>query len=143
MLRRGFPWIQCRSRPSWSSYLPYLVKGAKFVGEETGKAFAHEGWEAAQRLWGKLRSRFVDNSDELKTAEKLADNPDDELDWSAVAFQLRELLDADPELNDQLEEIWRETEPARKAVAAERGVAVTGDVRNSVIVTGDDVNIDR
>ena len=60
-----------------------------------------------------------------------------------MAFQLRELLDADPELNDQLEEIWRETEPVRKAVAAERGVAVTGDVTNSVIVTGDDVNVDR
>ena len=48
---KGFPVDPVSLTAFLAPYLPYLLKGAKFVGEETGKAFAHEGWEAAQRLW--------------------------------------------------------------------------------------------
>lgn len=122
-------------------YFPYLLKGAKFVGEEAGKAFAQEGWQAAQRLWGKLRSRFGDDSDELKAADTLADDPEDKAAEAALTARVAALLSADPALLAELETIWRETEPARVAVAKERGVAVAGDVRGSYIVTGDNVDI--
>jgi hypothetical protein len=122
-------------------FMPYLLQSAASAAEEAGRAFGRDGWAAAQKLWGRLRGRFEDESgtpDAAATA--LADNPDDELARNAVAFRLREVLAADPELQRELELLWRETESARIAVAEARGVAVAGDVRDSTIITGDQVD---
>jgi hypothetical protein len=122
-------------------FMPYLLQSAASAAEEAGRAFGRDGWAAAQKLWGKLRGRFEDEPGTPDAASKaLADDPDDELARNAVAFKLREALAADPELRKELEALWAETEPARIAVAEARGVAVAGDVTNSTIVTGDQVD---
>jgi hypothetical protein len=123
-------------------FMPYLVKGAATAAEEAGRAFGGDAWEAAKKLWGKLRGRFEDEAGNPDAATAtLATDPKDELAQDAVAFKLRGLLEGDPELRSELELLWRESEPARIAFAEARGVAVAGDVKDSIVVTGDQVDI--
>ncbi len=121
-------------------FLPYLLKGVQTLTEEAGGALGHEAWEAAKRLWAKLRPKVEEKAAAAEAATALATNADDELARNALAFQLRELLASDPDLKAELERLWRETEPARIAVAGDRGVATAGNLTNSTIVTGDHVD---
>jgi hypothetical protein len=134
--RKPFPPVDAGRR---GSSLAHRIPRAVHAVPPAERGFGGGG--GRQKLWGRLRGRFEDESgtpDAAATA--LADNPDDELARNAVAFRLREVLAADPELQRELELLWRETESARIAVAEARGVAVAGDVRDSTIITGDQVD---
>ncbi len=122
-------------------FLPFLLKGAETVAEEAGRVFGQEAWQAAKGLWSKLRPKVDEKPAVTDAAKAVANDPEDELARNALAFQLRELLAADLDLKAELEQLWRQTEPAIIAFAAERGIAIAGDAKGSTFVTGNHVDI--
>ncbi len=125
---------------------PYLAEGGKAVAKKAGEAL----WEAVkQRLQGKPAAEEALR--DLETA------PQDEDAQAALRLQVKKALAADPgflsELARLLEEaekeapgaVYRATLQGSGAIAqgpgavaaGEGGVAIGGDVKGSVIVTGD------
>jgi late competence protein required for DNA uptake (superfamily II DNA/RNA helicase) len=73
----------------------------------------------------------------------VAANPDDETARTALTWQLGKLLAADPELRQELEELWQQAGSVvvtTVTASGERSVAVGGNVQGS-ISTGDSTGV--
>ena len=119
-------------------FVPYLIKG----GIETGKAAAgklgelatEKGWEKAQSIWSKLTK----HEEVKKAAETVAKIPDDADAQAALRLQIKLALTADTELVLALDKLLTEATEKRTVTAkGNRSVAVGGNVKDSVIITGD------
>lgn len=115
--------------------LPYLLKIGEKAAEEIGKQIGGETWEKAKALWGKLgRKERIQ-----KAAETAAALPDNPAICQAVEAEIARALEEDSALRQEVTRLWDEAEAAGVTVTAvgDRSVAIGGDVRESVIVTGD------
>ncbi|HEX6700062.1 MAG TPA: hypothetical protein VF101_04960 [Gaiellaceae bacterium] len=107
-------------------------------------ALGREVWEQAQELWARLRPKVEDKEAAKEAVEAVAAEPDDELARSALAFQVKTLLQADPVLAQELERLWQQGESVRTTVASgDRSVAIGGDASDNTIVTGDRSSVRR
>jgi hypothetical protein len=105
------------------------------TGEEAaGEPLARSVREHARRIWARLGPVIGARPAAQEAARDLAGSPDDEGARAALAWQLRKAVEADPSLGEDLQRLWAAAQPV---VAGERGVAVGGDVVDSVVVTGD------
>ena len=130
--------------------LPYLLTAAGKASEEAGKKVGGAAVDKAKEVWGKLRPAVEAKPAALEAARDAARAADDTDAQTVWKVQLKKILEGDPALARQLECLLPPRYQAQVlgsgaiaqgpgAVAAgERGVAVGGDVRGSVILTGDE-----
>ena len=119
--------------------LPYLLKAGEKAAEETGKTVAGQSWEWAKSLWTKLKPQVEAKPAALEAAQDVALAPEDEDLQAALRVQLKKLLTEDQSLAEEVSR-WLEQGKAagiNVSAAAERSVAIGGDVKSSTIVTGD------
>lgn len=120
------------------------MAAGKDVAETAARSLGREAWEHAQELWKRLRPKVESKPAAKEAAEAVAAAPSDSLAASALAFQVKTLLEADPAFAQELERLWRQGEAARMTIASgERSIAVGGDVSNSVFQTGDRSDVRR
>jgi hypothetical protein len=130
-------------------FLPYLVKGAKLAGQEAAKKLGEkageQGFEQAKTLWEKLRPKVEAKPAALEAAQDAAAHPDDEDTLAALRLQLKKLLAEDESLAHEMTRLLEQARAAGKNVTASgsRSVAIGGNVSGSVIVTGDNNNVQR
>lgn len=127
-------------------FLPYLMKGAQDLTEELGRKLGKEAWKHAKALWDRLRPGVEADQATRAAADAVASRPDDEVARGGLAFQLKALLDGDPQLAQEIERLWKEAEEAKVVnvvTVGERGVGVVGTITNSTISTGDQASIGK
>ena len=119
-------------------FTPYLVKGgieaAKGAAGKVGELTTEKGWEKAQSMWGKLTKH-----EELKkAAETVAKLPDDADAQAALRLQIKLAMTADATLAEALEKFLAEaTGKTTVTLKGNRSVGIGGNVKDSVIITGD------
>jgi|GEM_PF-1249465 len=118
--------------------VPYLIKGGIEAGKSAagkiGELATEKGWEKAQSMWGKLTK----HEEVKKAAETVAKLPDDADAQAALRLQIKLALTADTALVEALEKLLAEaTEKSTVTAKGSRSVAVGGNVKDSVIITGD------
>lgn len=118
------------------------VRAALESGAERGGAAAVEH---AQGLWDRLRGKVGESADAEDAALKVADRPSSPRRRRALAQQIERILAEDPELAREIGLLWANAEAAGVVAVAsgDRSAAVAGNVSGSVIVTGDDVSVER
>jgi hypothetical protein len=122
-------------------FLPYLVQKVEKGAEKAIDSFGAAAWERAQALWGKLRPKVEAKEGAREAAEGVAKSPTDDAARGALQFQLRALLQADPDLAAELERMIREAQQA--GVMSDNGaVVIQGDVRadRGSVAAGRDVH---
>ena len=126
-------------------FLPYLMKGAQDLTEELGRKLGQEGWKYAKAMWARLRPQVEASEPTNAAAEAVAGNPEDEVARGGLAFQLKSILEGDPQLAQELAGLWKEAEDAKVVnvvTVGDRGVGFVGSVADSVISTGDQASIE-
>ncbi len=123
--------------------LPYLLKGAvelaKNAAGELGKKLGNEGWEGLKGLAAKIQKKAAHRPALRKALSEGQAAPDDVDVQAALRLQLEKVLQQDPDLQAEVVRLLAGTSASGGAVVAsgERSVAIGGDVRDSVIITGD------
>ena len=120
--------------------LPYLLKSADHVATQAADALGGTAWEFAQRVWAKVGGRLEERPAGRVAIEEVAASPADEGPRYLLDHELRKVLDADPGLAAELEEVMRAAQQAgvEIRVAGDRNVtAVDTTITNSSIVAGD------
>jgi hypothetical protein len=115
--------------------LGVLMKSGSDVAERASEKLGEAVWEHATRLWARLRPAVSAKPAAEEAASDLAEHPDSEDYRTVLAVQLRKLLDADPQLRGDIEQLWADR--PQTAVAGDRNVVVGGNVVGSAIVSGD------
>jgi hypothetical protein len=123
--------------------LPYLLRAGEHVAAEASDALGRQTWEHAKRLWDKLGGAFGARVAAQEAVEDAAAAPNDAETRVVLVHQLRKLLDADPGLAREVESLLADAQQAGVIASGKRSAAVGRDAIDSVIVTGDDVRIDR
>lgn len=121
-------------------FLPYLLKMGEKAAEEAGKKLGEAAWEGAKTLWTKLRPHVQAKPAAQEAIQDATARPQDADAQAALRRQLTKLLDEDADLRQEIERLWDATPPqvVQQVIAAgNRSVAIGGDVRGSIIVTGD------
>ena len=127
---------------------PYLVKAGEKAAEKIGGKFP----EAVGKVWDAITTRFTGKPAAEDAVKDLVAKPDDQLNQSAFANQLRKVLEFEPAFVAELENLLRDAQregsdaivntgsgavATRGGVAAgEGGVATKGDVHGNITVGG-------
>ena len=105
---------------------PFLLAAGAEAAKEVGK----KSVEWAEKAWAKLRR----HPKVAEAARDLAAAPDDPDALAALRLQIKKALQADPELARELAALVAQ---AGAASIQDRSVRIEGDVKGSVIITGD------
>jgi hypothetical protein len=131
--------------------LPFLVTGGEEVVRQAGKKLSEEGLELAEKLWGKLWPKVEANPQAKGAADAVAGAPDEEDARGGLRFQLRKILEADPDLAAELDALIKAAgaTPGQQAIvygsgaiaqgrgavaAGAGGTAVSGGVQGDLII---------
>jgi hypothetical protein len=117
--------------------LGFLLNTGKAATERAAEKLGDTAWEHARRLWERLRPAVEGKPAAEEAALDIAAQPDDETARAALAWQLKKLLEADPQLVADVEHLWAEAQRAGVVAAGARSVAAGGSITGSTIVTGD------
>jgi len=113
--------------------LPYLIKGGLEAGKaaagKLGEPTTEKGWEKGQSLW-KLLSRHERVKQAAETAAGLPEDADAQ---AALRLQIRLVLESEAALAKTLEKAMADLVQATRE---DRLVTISGNVSNSIIVTG-------
>jgi hypothetical protein len=122
---------------------PLMAKGGEAAAALVER-FGEEAWRTASKLWDRLAHGIRSRPAAQEAAEDVAASPDNESARNALAWQLGKLLNGDPALRTDVEQLWRAGSTTITTVTAsgERSVAVGGNVQGR-IVTGDQTTNDR
>jgi hypothetical protein len=123
---------------------PYLVKAGEKAAEEVGKKLP----DLAGKMWNAITARFKGKPAAEEAEQDFVAKPDDQLNQSAFANQLRKILEAQPAFGPELARLLDGAQreggdtviatgsgavATRNGVAAgEGGVAVRGDVHGGI-----------
>jgi hypothetical protein len=118
--------------------LGFLLKSGAQVTERAADTLGAAVWEHAKGLWERLRPSVEAKPAADEAAHDVAADPADEGARIALARQLAKLMEADPGLAADVEQLWAQARQAGVVAAGPRSVAVGGSVSGSTIVTGDD-----
>ena len=88
--------------------LPFLVSGGKELVEEAGKAL---NVELIKKLWGRLCSRVEEKPAAAEAAQDVARAPEDTDALAALRLQLRKILESDPALAAELDQLRKAAGP--------------------------------
>ena len=117
-------------------FLAALLKPGQELAERAAGELGESLWEHARRLWGRLRPAVEGKPAAEEAVRDVAEQPDSEGAQKSLGWQLQKLLEADPQLAQDLARLWADV-PRGGVTAGERGVAAGGDIDRSTIVTGD------
>ena len=125
-------------------FLPFLVQIGQRTAEEAGRRLGEDAWEQAKALWARLAGQLEERPAAIETVREAAETPDDADVRAALEVQLRRVLTADAGLAEEVRRLlagWpAQPGPTTVALAGgERSIAVGGDVRHSILRTGDEV----
>lgn len=119
--------------------VPYLARSAERVATQASEAVGDAAWGFARRIWSKLGDRLAERPAAREAIDDVAAAPDDKGARAALERQLSKVLDADPQLAAEIEDVIREA--AAAGVIEVRGarnvVLKDAGVTNSAIVSGD------
>jgi hypothetical protein len=101
------------------------------------------GWDHAQRIWERLAGPVAARPAAVEAADDVAADVQDGEAHVALVRQLRKILESDPALAEEVEELLGDARQAGVVASGARSVAVGGNVSDSAIVTGDNSSIDR
>jgi hypothetical protein len=95
-----------------SPFLPYLTqlgkKATDKAVESAAGKFGEAGWQKAQAIWLKLNPKVEVKPAALEAVTDAIDNPDDAAYQTVLQVQLKKLLDRDPDLAKDIEQILAE-----------------------------------
>ena len=147
------------------TYLLMNETAAVIMPEEIEQSTANATIAQVRALWELLRALAASQPDFERVARDLADAPDDMDAQAAFRLQLKKLLQHEPESAARLESLIKQTptinteggaavsgnveaggdfigrDKVTNIRAGERGVAMGGNARGSVIITGDSGSI--
>ena len=126
-----------------SPALPFLTRAGGRVTAEAGQVLGHHAWEHAQRIWDRLAGAIAARPAAQEAADDVAADVQDEEARVALVRQLRKIMEGDPALAREVEQLLGEARQAGVVASGARSVAVGGSVSDSAIVTGDNSSIDR
>ena len=122
-----------------SPLLPYLLKLGDKAAEEAAKKVGGNAWEHAKSLWAKVKPKLEASPTAQAAVADAASMPKDEDAQAALRLQIRKLLEQDPGLTREIEEMVEEGRRAGVSVvvSGERAVGIGGNVISGTINTGD------
>lgn len=82
--------------------LPYLLGLGGKAGEEAAKKLGGEAWEKAKALWARLSPKVEGKETARGAAADLAAAPEDGDAVAQFRFQVKKLLETEPELAEEL-----------------------------------------
>lgn len=133
--------------------IPFLLKGSEQAWGEASKKIGTDTWEWAKAIWTKLVSRSKTklggeekNTEIVKAATEVADNPSDEDAQAALRFQIKKLLTDDPELGLEIEKALNEAKNSSIQTSIRiGGIDISGGatVTNSGNIIGGNQTIDN
>jgi len=123
--------------------LPYLTQAGERAASEASRALGDETWKYAKRLWDKLAGAISRRPAAREAVDDVAAAADDAEARVALVRQLRKLLEADPGLARDVEQLLGEATRAGVVSSGARSIALGGSATNSIIITGDSVTVDR
>jgi hypothetical protein len=126
-----------------SPALPFLTRAGERVATQAGQLLGGPAWEHAQRIWERLASAVAARPAAQEAADDVAADVQDGEAHVALVRQLRKILESDPALAEEVEQMLGEARQAGVVASGARSVAVGGNVSDSAIVTGDNSSIDR
>jgi hypothetical protein len=126
-----------------SPALPFLTRTGERLATAAGQALGRHGWEHAERIWDRLSAAVAARPAAQEAAEDVAADADDGEARVALQRQLRKILESDPALAQEVEQLLGDARQAGVVASGARSVAVGGNVSNSSIVTGDNSTVDR
>ena len=131
-----------------SFFSPYLVKAGEKAAEKIGERLP----EAVGKVWHAITAKFTGKPVAEEAVKDLVAKPDDQLNQSAFAQQLRKVLEFEPTFAAELERLLNSAQSeggdtivntgsgavaTKGGVAAGAGgVAIKGDVHGNVTVGG-------
>jgi hypothetical protein len=119
--------------------LPYLMKKGEDVADRAIDAVGAAAWDRAKVIWSRLRPKIDTDESTRQAAEAVASDPQDDAAKGALQFQLRNLLNADSQLANELGRLLQEAR--NDGIIADNGaVVIHGDVtadRGGVVAARD------
>lgn len=123
--------------------LPFLTDAGERVATQASQAVGRGVWEHAQRLWERLADAVAARPAAQEVVDDVAADPQNAEAAVALVYQLRKILDSDPGLAHEVEQLLGEARQAGVVASGARSVAVGGSVANSAIVTGDNSSVEQ
>src|SRR5712692_73814 len=131
---------------------PYLVKAGEKAAEKIGAQLP----AAASKMWNAITIRFTGKPAAEEAVKDLVVRPDDQLNQSTFANQLRKVLELEPAFAAELEQLLNSAQSeggdtivntgsgavaTKGGVAAGAGgVAIKGDVHGNITVSREEKN---
>ncbi|MEH1794004.1 MULTISPECIES: hypothetical protein [unclassified Nostoc] len=97
--------------------LPYLLNVGNKAVEGASQKVGEDVWNKAKAIWGKLYPKVEANADAKKAAEAATKNPGDEDYQAAFRAQLKDILNSDTALAQEIGKILQETKSADSSVS--------------------------
>jgi hypothetical protein len=126
-----------------SPALPFLTRAGERVATEAGQLLGSQAWEHAQRIWKRLAGAVESRPAAQEAADDVAADVQDGEAQVALVRQLRKILESDPALAEEVEQLLGDARQAGVVASGARSVAVGGNIANSAIITGDHSSVDR
>lgn len=123
--------------------LPFLTRAGERVTTQAGELLGNQAWEHAQRLWERVAGAVAARPAAQEAVDDVATDPRDAEAAVALVRQLRKVLQSDPALAREVEQLLGEARQAGVVASGARSVAIGGDISDSAIVTGDNSSVDR
>ena len=102
--------------------LPFLLEKGEEAASQAIDAVGSAAWDRAKAIWSKLHPTLDQDQAARQAAEAVAKDPKDEAAAGALQFQLRNLLQGDPDLANEIAHMLDEAK--RDAVIADNGAVV-------------------
>lgn len=89
-------------------FVPYLTKVGEKAAEEAGQQFGQKTWAWAQQLWDLLRPKAEEKPSLKEAIEDVSQQPENDDAQASLRNQLKKLIQSDPDLAAQLEQLMQE-----------------------------------
>jgi hypothetical protein len=105
--------------------LPYLMAPGGEPASRAARRLGEHTWNLATRMWEPLADAVLGHPAAERVVERVAANPQDAGGREALAYLVRRLVQADPDLGDQLERLIEQAQrggvrPSQPARVPER-----------------------
>ena len=124
-------------------YLPYLVKGGKIAAkkafEKAGEIFAEKGWEQAEAMWEKLKTKVETKPAAQDALEEFVKDPKEEDALPSLRQQIKKILAEDMKFAEEIS-VNIEKINISHIQTGDQSVVVNAPVDHSNILIGKDNN---
>jgi len=126
-------------------FLPYLLKGAKVLGEKViegfGESAGEESWRKASQIWGRIQ-KHIEKQSEIKTnLEEVTKKHNDPRLETIVSWEVEKVLRAMQPTEIIEIQTWLSQNGinnSKTIASGNRSVSIGGNATDTIINTGDD-----